>query len=375
MRLKWAPYYNIFERQEGSRVWLDGREMVLLSSNDYLGLTDDERVVEAGVKALEEWGASTTGARVANGGRLYHVDLEEKLAAFLEVEAVHVHSAGYLSCASAVEAFAQRGDLVLVDRNVHSSLWSGIHLTRARVEKFGHNRPGALRKALAVEPPEVPKMLVFEGVYSMEGHIARLPELLEVAAEYDLFTVMDDAHGLGVLGPQGRGTAHQFGVAGQLDIVCGSLSKSLASIGGFVGGRREVIEYLRTHSKPTLFSAALSPVSAACAGAVLDILQAEPQHLERLWANVNRYREFLLGLGLDTWDSETPAIPVVLGDLAKVYLFRKALMDKGVYTTMSIAPAVPPGKDLIRTSISARHTDEDLDRIFEAFKYAVKKVL
>jgi 8-amino-7-oxononanoate synthase len=375
MRLKYSPYYDLFERQKGAHVWLKGERLILLSSNDYLGLTFHPEVLEAGKQALDEWGSSSTGARVANGGRAYHRELEEELADFLGKEAVHVHSAGYLSCMSAVEAFAQRGDLILVDRNVHSSLWSGISNTRARVEKFGHNNAESLRKALSFEKPETPKLLIFEGIYSMEGHFAPIPEFLKVIEGQNVFTIMDDAHGLGAIGPGGRGTAHHLGCDGSIDVICGSLSKSLASVGGFIAGDRAVIEYLRTHSKQTLFSAALSPTAAACALAALRVLKKEPFHLERLHSNVVRYRTFLNELGLDTWGSQTAAVPVVLGDKAKVYYFRKALMKKGVYTTMSIAPAVPPKKDLIRTSISARHSDEDLDRIFEAFTYAVKKVL
>ncbi len=375
LRLRYKPYYDVFEKQVGSRVWLDGQEMVLLSSNDYLGLTDHPEVIAAGKAAFDEWGASSTGARVANGGRAYHTRLERKLADFLGREAAHVHAAGYLSCMSAVQAFARRGDLVLVDRNVHSSLWSGIRNTDARVEKFSHNRPESLAKALSYEKPETPKLLVFEGIYSMEGHIAPVREFLEVIQGHNVFTVMDDAHGLGVLGPEGRGTLHHCGANEEVDVVCGSLSKALASVGGFVAGDRALIEYLRTHSKQTLFSAAIGPCQAACAEAALEVIQREPFHHERLWTNLRRYREFLLSLGLDIWGSVTPAVPVVLGDKQKAYDFRKALMKKGVYTTMSIAPAVPPKKDLIRTSISARHTDEDLDRIFEAFTYAVKKVL
>jgi 7-keto-8-aminopelargonate synthetase-like enzyme len=375
LRHKYAPYYDLFDRQEGSHVWLNGKELILLSSNDYLGLSDHPSVIEAGQKALEQWGASSNGARVANGGRAYHRELEDALAQFLQVEAVHVHAAGYLSCMSAVQSFGQRGDLILVDRNVHSSLWSGIHSSLARVEKFSHNSPASLRKALSFECASTPKMLVFEGVYSMEGHIAPIPEFLEAIQGQNTMTVMDDAHGLGVLGSEGRGTAHHLGVNGQVDLICGSLSKSLGSVGGFVAGPRCLIEYMRTHSKQTLFSAALSGVQSACAMEALRVLQAEPQHIRRLWANVERYREFLFELDLDIWGSETPAIPIVLGDKMKAYYFRQALLEKGVYTTLAIAPAVPPKKELIRTSISARHTDADLDRIFEAFKFAVKKVL
>jgi 7-keto-8-aminopelargonate synthetase-like enzyme len=217
-------------------------------------------------------------------------------------------------------------------------------------------------------------MIVIEGVYSMEGHIVRLPEVAGIAEDNGCFLVLDDAHGFGVLGRQGRGTADHFRLNEKVDLVCGSLSKSLASTGGFVAGSRDLIEYLRTHSRQTIFSAAISPSQAACASAALDIMQSEPEHLERLWRNTRRYREMLKGLGLDTWDSETPALPIVLGSKELVYRFWQALLEKGVFAVMSIAPAVPPGKDLVRTAVSAMHTDADLDRIGEAMAYAVKKL-
>jgi 7-keto-8-aminopelargonate synthetase-like enzyme len=242
------------------------------------------------------------------------------------------------------------------------------------VERFSHNNPEDLRQVLKGVPHNTPKMLVMEGVYSMEGHICRLPELAEIADEAGCFTVLDDAHGFGVLGKQGRGTVDHFKLNEKVDIYCGSMSKSLASTGGFVTGTKELIEYLRTNSKQTLFSAALSPSQAATASASLDIMQSEPQHLERLWRNTKKYRDMLKGLGLDTWESETPAVPIVLGSKELVYRFWQALLDKGVFTVMSIAPAVPPGKDLIRTAVSALHSDEDLEKIHAAMSYAVKRL-
>jgi 7-keto-8-aminopelargonate synthetase-like enzyme len=208
----------------------------------------------------------------------------------------------------------------------------------------------------------------------MEGHICRLPEIAEIAEESGCFVVIDDAHGFGVLGRQGRGTVDHFQANDKVDLVCGSMSKSLASTGGFVSGSRDLIEYLRTHSKQTIFSAALSPSQAAAASAALDIMQSEPQHLERLWRNTRRYREMLKRLGLDTWESETPAVPIVLGSKELVYRFWMALLEKGVFTVLSISPAVPPGKDLIRTAVSALHTDEDLEQIATAMAYAVKQL-
>ena len=201
-----------------------------------------------------------------------------------------------------------------------------------------------------------------------------LPEIAEIAEENDCFTVLDDAHGFGVLGRQGRGTVDHFGLNDKVDVICGSLSKSLASTGGFVAASTEIIEYLRTHSKQTIFSAAISPSQAACAQASLELMQAEPEHLERLWANTRKYRAMLKSLGLDTWESETPAVPIVLGSKERVYPFWKTLLDKGVFTVMSIAPAVPAGKDLIRTAISAMHTEEQLEKIADAMAYAVKKM-
>lgn len=374
MRLKYAPFYHAMEAQQGTKIKLDGKDMVMLSSNDYLGFSFHPKVIEAGRAAMLKWGTSTTGARTSNGSRTYHLELEQKLAAFFGREACHVHAAGYLSCLASVAAFAQKGDVILADKNIHSCLWDGIRLSMASVERFSHNNPLDLREVASTTAPSAPKMLVIEGVYSMEGHVARLPEITEVAEEYGCFTVLDDAHGLGVLGRQGRGTVDHFNLNEKVDVICGSMSKSLASTGGYVTGSKEVIEYLRTNSKQTIFSAAISPSQAACALASLELMQNEPEHLERLWKNTKRYREMLHGLGLDTWGSETPAVPIVLGSKELVYRFWQALLEKGVFTVMSIAPAVPPGKDLIRTAISSMHTEEQLERIAEAMAYAVKRL-
>ena len=373
LRLKYDTYYHIFDKQEGTRVFKDGKEFIMLSSNDYLGLSHHPKIKEAGIEAIQEWGSSTTGARLANGGRIFHRELEEKLAAFLGKEACHVFSAGYLACASAITGFADRKDLILADKNLHSSLWSGIQLSGARCERFAHNNPAHASEILSDEGADT-NIFVLEGVYSMEGHIAKLPAFVEIAREHNAFVILDDAHGFGVLGKNGRGTADHFGMTEQVDVLCASFSKSLAGAGGFVASSREAIEYMRSHSKQTIFSAALSPASCACAQAALEIMQNEPEHQEKLFKNLERYRGILASLELDTWESETPAIPIVLGEKEKVYYFWKALLEKGIYSIISIAPGVPPGKDLIRTAISASHTEEDLDRIEEAMTYAKSKI-
>ena len=374
LRLKYDAYYHIFDDQTGTRVTKDGKEYVMLSSNDYLGLSQHPKIKEAGIKALQKWGSSTTGARLANGGRIFHRALEEDLADFLGMEACHVFSAGYLACASAITGFVDRNDLVCADKNLHSSLWSGIKLSGAKCERFAHNHPEHLREILSHEDPKTNKALVVEGIYSMEGHIARLPELLEVAKEFGAFLILDDAHGIGVLGDHGKGTANHFDLTNQIDVICGSFSKSFSGMGGFVCASKEAIDYMRSHSKQTIFSAALSPVSTACAHAALGIIRSEPEHRKKLEANLSRYRKLLDELNLDTWNSESPAVPIVLGKKEKVYYFWKALLEKGVYAIISVAPGVPPGKDLIRTAISAAHTEEDFDLIEEAFRYAVTKI-
>jgi len=373
LRRKYDLYYHSMDAQLGMRVWIDGQEKVMLSSNEYLGLHKHPKVIEAGKKALDDWGSGTMGARSANGGRRFHVELEERLADFLGKEACHVSAAGYLSCMSAITGFAQRGDVVLVDKNMHASVWDGVRLSMAQVERFCHNSPDHLRSVLAELDPETPKIIAIEGVYSMEGHIARLPEFVDIAQQYQCFLVVDDAHGLGALGPQGRGTASHFGLTDSVDIVAGSLSKSLSSTGGFVAGDAAAIEYLRTYSKQIIFSAALSPCQSACALAALDIVQAEPERIEQLWANTRRYHRILREANLDTWESETPAVPIVLGSREKAYRFWKRLWDKGVFAVLSTAPGVPPGKDLVRTAISSRHTDEDFETVEAAVRYAASK--
>ncbi|MBT5901222.1 MAG: pyridoxal phosphate-dependent aminotransferase family protein [Opitutaceae bacterium] len=374
MRLKYAPYYHAVESQEGTSIKLDGRDLIMLSSNDYLGLSFHPDVITAGQKAMAKWGTSPTGARPSNGSRLYHTDLEQKLATFLGREACHIHAAGYLSCLTSVAAFAQKGDMILADKNIHSCLLDGARLSHATVERFSHNNPSDLREIAETVSSRQAKMLVIEGVYSMEGHIARMPELIGIGEEFGYFSVVDDAHGFGVLGNQGRGTVDHFGLNDQVDIICGSMSKSLASTGGFIAASKDIIEYLRTNSRQTIFSAAVPPSQAAVASAALDVMQNEPEHHERLWKNTRRYTAILKSLGLDIWGSETPAVPIVLGSREAVYRFWQALMEKGVFSVMSIAPAVPPGKDLIRTAISALHTDDQIDQIGDAMAYAVKKL-
>lgn len=373
LRLKYAPYYRAAESADGINLVVDGRPMLLMSSNEYLGLSRHPKVIEAAKRAVDQWGASACGSRLANGSRAYHTELEEDLAAFLGKEACHVTAAGYLACMCSISSLARRGDAVIVDPNIHSSLWDGVLLSGAKIERFAHNDMDSLAKLLAELDPKQAKVIVVDGVYSMEGHVAPLPQLVELAEQYQAVVVVDEAHSIGVLGRDGRGVCDQSGVTGRVELICGSFSKALASTGGFVAGSRAMIEYLRSNSRQIIFSAAISPAAAASARAALGVIQVEPEHHERLWANYRHLKAILEKLGLDYWSSPTPALPIVVGDKEKCYWMWKTLWEQGFFTVMSLPPGVPPGKDLLRCAVTAMHTAEQLDRFGEALKLAMKR--
>ena len=373
LRLKYNPYYSVVDSADGVNIVVGGRPMVMMSSNEYLGLTRHPEVVRAAKEAIDQWGTSPCGSRLANGTRAYHVELEDELAAFLGKEACHVSVAGYMACVTSLSSLAQRKDVIIADKSIHASLWDGVRLSGAEVERFTHEDMRSLEALLTRLPPEQPKIIVVDGVYSMEGHIASLPEIVRLAQEHQAFVVVDDCHGFGVLGREGRGVADHFGLTDEVELITGSFSKSLASTGGFVAGDRATVEYLRTSSQQIIFSAAITPAASAAALASLRVMQREPEHRERLWENTRHLQGILRSLGLDFWESPTPAVPIVIGDKEKLYFIWKSLQEQGFFTVMSISPGVPVGKDLIRTAVSSLHTREMLDRFGEALKVAIKK--
>jgi 8-amino-7-oxononanoate synthase len=374
LRLKYNPYYHAPDKVQGVNMWVEGREMTLMSTNEYLGLSQHPKVMEACKKAVDQWGTSSCGSRLANGSRGYHVELEEAIAQFVGKEACHISVAGYLGCMSSLTSFAQRGDALLVDLSIHSSLWDGVQLSAADIERFSHNDINSLKLRLESLDPKQTKIIAVDGVYSMEGHIAPLPEMVALANQFDAALVVDDAHGFGVLGKDGRGVCDHFGVTNDVDLIVGSFSKSLASTGGWMAGDKALIEYLRTTCRQIIFSAAISPGQAGAALAALRVMQEEPQHREKLWENTKRMKVILDGLGLDYWNSPSPAIPIVIGDRDKAFFMWRYLWEQGFFTVISTSPGVPVGKDLIRTAISSLHTFDQLDRFGEALKAAMKKV-
>lgn len=373
LRLKYAPYYHQIDAARGAEVQCEGKWMVMMSSNEYLGLSQHPKVKAASEKAVQEWGTSPCGSRLANGNRKYHVELEEALAAFLGKESCHVLTAGYLACMASLSSLAQRNDAVIVDKSIHSALWDGVSLCSGTVERFTHEDMDSLEKLLRKLDPDQPKIIVVDGVYSMEGHVASLPRLTELAVEFKAFVIVDDAHGFGVLGEKGQGAAHHCGVEQNVDMIVGSFSKALASTGGFIAGSKGTIEYLRTSCRQIIFSAGPTPGASAAATAALGVLQSEPQHREKLWDNTRHLQGLLAEAGLDYWESPTPAIPVVIGDTEKCYKVWKHLWDDGFFTVMSVAPGVPAGKDLIRCAASALHSHEQLERFVVSLKKACQK--
>lgn len=375
LRQRFAPYYHVIESQgEGMEMTgPGGRPLVMMCSNEYLGLSHHPEVQRAAKEAIDQWGTSPCGSRLANGSRAYHRDLEDELAAFLGKEACHISVAGYISQLTALSSFAQRKDAIVADKSIHASLWDGARLSGADIERFTHEDMASLRALLASLEPAQGKIVVVDGVYSMEGHIANLPEICPLCDEFGAALVVDDCHGFGVLGRDGRGTPDHHGLTDRVDLITGSFSKSLASTGGYVAGERSVIEFLRSSCQQIIFSAAITPSAVAAARAALRIMQREPEHRERLWENTRHCLAMLASLGLDTWGTPTPAIPIVIGDKEKCYFFWRSLMDQGFFTVMSISPGVPVGKDMIRTAMSALHTKEQIDRFGDALKVAMKK--
>jgi 7-keto-8-aminopelargonate synthetase-like enzyme len=290
------------------------------------------------------------------------------------MEACHVTCAGYLACMGAVSTLVHRTDALLVDKSIHSALWDGALLSGADIERFGHEDLPELESLLASLPKQQPKAIAVDGVYSMEGHIASLPQIVALAEKHRAIVIVDDSHGIGVLGEDGRGSVDHHQVNGRVEVLTGSLSKSLASTGGFIAGSREVIEYLRSNCRQIIFSAALPPSQAAAAMEAVRVMREEPEHRQRLLENADYYRAGLRELGVDYWNSPTPGHPIVLGDKEKCYRVWSMLWEEGFFTIMAIAPGVPAGKDMIRTSVTALHTRNQIDLFLAALHAALKKV-
>ena len=355
------PFFIPFEDSEGTIVRYEGREIIMIGSNNYLGLTNDPRVIEASKKAIDDFGSSVTGSRFMNGSLAMHRELEERLANFIGKESVIVFSTGYQTNLGTISAIVGRGDVVITDKEDHASIIDGCMLSLGEMKRFRHNDMEDLERVLSRLPNEVGKLVAVDGVYSMGGDIAPLPALIEICQRYGARLLVDDAHSMGVLA-NGHGTAAHFGVTDDVDLITGTFSKSFASIGGFAGGDDDVMHYIQHHARSLIFSASLPAANTAAVLAALDIIESDPGYVQQVWDNANFMKQGLSELGFDIGQSETPIIPIIIGDDMRTIIFWKALFEEGLFTNPVIPPAVPPNKALLRTSYMATHTRDQLER-------------
>lgn len=362
------PYFRQIQSGPGSEVIIEGKKMIMIGSNNYLGLTGHPKVIEAAVNAVKKYGTGCTGSRFLNGTLDIHVELEHRLAKFMNREAVLCFTTGHQSNLSALATILGKNDIAFTDRADHASIVDGCRLSFGKVVKYKHSDMDDLQRALeAHKNKESGKMIVTDGVFSMEGDIVKLPKLVELAEKYDTRVYVDDAHSVGVLGKHGRGTGEHFGLEDKVDLQMGTFSKSFASIGGFVAADEPVIDYIKHHARSLIFTASPPPASVATTLACLDIIESEPERLEILWKNTRKMQEGYKSLGFDTGHSETPIIPIKIGTDEDCFAFWKLMFENGIFANPAISPAVPPGEAIIRTSYMATHTEEELDKVLDIF--------
>lgn len=361
------PYFRALSDSEGVTATFEGKDVVMLGSNNYLGLTTDPRVREAAIEAINRYGTSVTGSRFLNGTLELHLELERRLAQFVDKEAALVFSTGYQANLGAVSAIIGKNDYAIMDKDAHASTVDGVFLSRGQIKRFKHNDVHDLERTLSKLPADAGKLVIVDGVYSMGGDIARLPEIIQVSQQYNARIMVDDAHGIGVTG-RGRGTSAQFAVTHDVDLIMGTFSKSFASIGGFIAGNKEIIHYIQHHARSLIFSAALPAPNTAAVLAALDIMETEPEHVDCLWENAAYMRQGLQALQYNIGNSTTPIIPVIIGEKYLTSITWAALIEEGVYTNPVVPPAAPPNQSLLRTSYTATQLREHLDKALHAFK-------
>jgi 8-amino-7-oxononanoate synthase len=368
------PYFIPLSDTEGTEVTIDGRKLIMIGSNNYLGLTTHPKVREAAIEAVRQYGTSCTGSRFLNGSLRLHNQLEEELADFVGKEAALVFSTGYQVNVGTISALVGRGDVVITDKEDHASIVDGCQMALGEMLRFRHSDMNSLERALSRCEPDQGKLVVIDGVYSMGGDIAPLPDIVSLCQKYGARLMVDDAHAVGVLGDCGRGTADYYGVTDGVDLIMGTFSKSFASLGGFLAGDDAVIHYVQHHARSLIFSASMPAANVAACLAALDIMRSDPGLSQRVCDIAARMREGYQALGYNTGGSETPVVPIIIGDDDKTFMMWRALFDAGVYTNPVIPPAVPPSKSLLRTSYMATHTDEQMERVLGLFEQVGKQV-
>jgi 8-amino-7-oxononanoate synthase len=370
------PFFRPISSALGDEVIMAGKEQIMIGSNNYLGLVGHPRVKEAAVKAIMKYGSGCTGSRFLNGTLDLHIELEERLATFMRRESALVFSTGFQTNLGTISSLVGKDDIILIDRSDHASIVDGCRLTYGKIMKYAHNDMDDMERVLNIAVGNGIRggiLIVTDGVFSMEGDIVNLPRLCKIADSFGARVMVDDAHSIGVLGNGGRGTAEHFGLIDRVDITMGTFSKSFASLGGFIAGDQSTIHYIKHVSRALIFSASIPPGATAAVLAALDIMESEPERRENLWKNTRKMHKGFRELGFDIGDSETPVVPVMIGEMMTCFKFWRELSDEGIFANAIIPPAVAPGNSLIRTSYTATHTDQQLDRVLDTFARLGKK--
>ncbi len=371
------PYFRPIEQNEGPVVKMNGREIIMAGSNNYHGLTTHPRVVEAAQKALLNYGTGCSGSRYLTGTLDLHIKLEEKLAAFFKKEACLLYSTGYQTAQGIIPTLVNKGEYIVSDKDNHASIVAGTLMAKgilAELVRYKHGDMSDLERVLKSIPLEASKLVATDGVFSTSGTIVDLPSIVSLCKKYNARIMVDDAHSLGVIGKGGRGTASHFNLDDEVDLIMGTFSKTLASLGGFVVGEERVINFLKHHSPALIFSASPTPSSVAAAIAALEILESEPERVDRLLANAKKMRDGLKSLGFYVLDGITPVVPVILGDDVKVFHFWRQLYDSGVFVNAFVPPGVPQNLSMLRTSYMATHEEKHLNKILEVFEKIGKEL-
>jgi 8-amino-7-oxononanoate synthase len=362
------PYFRMIASGQDPVVTMNGQRVIMLGSNNYLGLTNHPEVKQAAAEALESYGTGTAGSRFLNGTLDIHVELEEKLAQFMGSEAALTFSTGFAVNLGVISSLIGRKDVVILDNLDHACILDGARLSFGRVLKYPHNDMDSLEERLRSVEDQRSKMIVVDGVFSMEGDLSNLPRIVELKKKFDARLMVDDAHGVGVMGENGRGTAEHFGLEHEADLVMGTFSKSLAAVGGFVVGDGKVIDYIKHNARSLMFSAAPPPASVASVIKALEIIVREPERRQRLWDHTDYMKHEFSTMGYDTGDSASPVIPLVVGEDMTAFKMTRRLQEEGVFANPVVSPAVPEGRALMRTSYMATHTRDHLDRALDAFR-------
>jgi 8-amino-7-oxononanoate synthase len=368
------PYFRAIESGQDTEVVIDGKKVLMFGSNSYLGLTNHPKIKEAAKKAIDKYGTGCAGSRFLNGTLDIHIELEKRLAAYVGKESAVLFSTGFQVNLGVISCLLDRNDYLILDEYDHASIIDGSRLSFSRSIKYAHNDMDDLRKKLSRLPEDAAKLIVADGIFSMEGDLVNLPEIVKIADEFGANIMMDDAHSLGVIGFNGSGTASHFGLTDKVDLIMGTFSKSLASLGGFIAGNEETIEFVKHRARSLMFSASMPPSAVASVIAALDIIESEPERIDRLWDNTNYAKKLLQEAGFDIGHTDSPIIPVYIRDNDKTFLVTNILSNNGIFVNPVVSPAVPSDSSLIRFSLMATHTFEQIEEAVEKLSAAAKEV-